>query len=207
MTRRFAWVGACLVAVCVGGTPFVYRSLVSVKYRNLRVVEPGTLYRSGQMSVEGLAKTVRDHGIKTVICLRDVRDDGKPAPDKGEAEWCAANGVEHVVLTPALWEAPPGSRDDTPPIEPNLRAFLKLTTDASKTPALVHCFAGIHRTGGYVAFYRIEVQGWSAEEALREMQSMGTPRTTFDGEIAGYLRGYDRGRLRPVRKVDSPATR
>ena len=196
MRRRLRWTGAILVMLCIGGLPFAYRSVVSTKYRNFRVVVPGELYRSGQMSVEGLAKTVQERGIKTVICLRDVRDDGKPAPDTSEAEWCAANGVEHVILSPAQWEPPPGSTDPTPPIEPNLREFLKLVTDESKKPVLVHCFAGIHRTGGYVATYRREVDGWSADDAIAEMRSMGTPRTTFDGEIAEYLRGYQRGQFK-----------
>ena len=195
MARRLSWFGAILVALCVGGLPFAYRSVVSTKYRNLRVVVPNEIYRSGQMSVEGLAKTVQEHGIKTVVCLRDTRDDGKPAPDVSEAEWCKANGVEHVVLSPAQWEVQPGS--PTPPIEPNLREFLKLATDDAKKPILVHCFAGIHRTGGYVATYRIEVDGWQPDDAIAEMRSMGTPRTTYDGEIAEYLRGFERGSLRP----------
>lgn len=199
MKRALTWLGAGLVLLGVGGLPFAYRSVVSTKYRNLRVVQPGRLYRSGQMSVEGLAKTVQERGIKTVVCLRDARDDGKPVPDTGEADWCAANGVQHVVLSPAVWKSP-GAGGDAPPVEPNLRAFLGLVTDESKRPVLVHCFAGIHRTGGYVALYRMEVDGWSADEAIREMQSMGTPRTTFDGEIAGYLRGYERGRLLPARR-------
>ena len=192
MRRRLSWTAAILVALAVGGLPFAYRSVVSTKYRNLRVVEPNRIYRSGQMSVEGLAKTVQEHGIKTVVCLRDERDD-KPTPDTGEAAWCAANGVEHIVLSPAQWEAQPG--ESSPPIEPNLRAFLKVTTDESKQPLLVHCFAGIHRTGGYVAAHRIEVDGWTPDEAIREMRSMGTPRTTYDGEIAAYLRGFARGSL------------
>ena len=68
--------------------------------------------------------------------------------------------------------------------------------DPMTKPVLVHCFAGIHRTGGYVALYRMEHNGWTADDAIAEMKSMGTIRTTFDDEIPNYLQAYKPGRLR-----------
>ena len=189
MRRTGAVVGAVLLAGLVVGVPLGYRSYTSVKYRNFRVVEPGVLYRSGQMTGSGLSSTVEQYGIRTVVSLRDVRDDGKPAPDRDEVAYCAARGVRHVVLSPAKWYAADGG---PAPVEPNLKEFLKVMDDPAARPVLVHCFAGIHRTGGYVGLYRIEYQGWAADEAIREMKSMGTARTTFDEEIPDFLRGYVR---------------
>lgn len=186
---RAGVVGAVLLAGLVVGVPLAYRSYTSVKYRNFRVVEPGVLYRSGQMTASGLADTVERYGIKTVVSLRDVRDDGKPAPDKDEVSYCAAHGVKHVVLSPAKWYAADGQ---PAPVEPNVREFMKIMDDPAAKPVLVHCFAGIHRTGGYVSLYRIEYQGWTPDEAIREMKGMGTVRTTFDEEIPEYLRAYVR---------------
>ena len=188
--RRLLPASAALTLVAlVVSVPLAYRSVTSTTYRNFRVVESGRLYRSGQMSEAGLARTLREYGIRTVVSLRDARDDGKVAPDRAEAEYCAAHGVEHIVLTPANWCAADGK---PAPVEPNLRRFLAVMDDPAKSPVLVHCFAGIHRTGGYVSLYRIEYGRWTAEEAIREMKGMGTVRTTFDEEIPDYLRAYVR---------------
>ena len=195
MRRVGAAVGAVLLAGLVIGVPLGYRSFTSTKYRNFRVVEPGVLYRSGQMSASGLASTVEQYGIKTVISLRELRDDGKPSPDSDEVTFCHEHGVRHVILSPAKWVGINGS---PAPVEPNVAAFLKILDDPASKPVLVHCFAGIHRTGGYVSLYRMEYDRWSASDAIDEMKSMGTVRTTFDEEIPDYLRAYvrrsDRGK-------------
>ncbi len=180
-----AALGALMLAAVVG-VPVVYRSHMSTKYRNFRVVEPGVLYRSGQMSVEGLASTVAQYGVKTVVTLRDARDDGRK-PDTAEDDWCASHGVKHVTLSPANWHDDAGG---TPPVQENVTEFLKIVDDPKNRPVLVHCFAGIHRTGGYVSVFRMEYDGWQPAEAIDEMESMGTARTVFDDEIRGYLRQY-----------------
>ena len=188
MVQRVATVvGALLLAAVVVGVPLGYRSVMSTKYRNFRVVEPEVLYRSGQMSAAGLASTVEQYGIKTVISLRELRDDGKPSPDSDEVKYCAERGVRHVILSPAKWVGVDGK---PAPVEPNVAAFLKILDDPAAHPVLVHCFAGIHRTGGYVSLYRMEYGGWPADDAIREMKGMGTVRTTFDDEIPDYLRAY-----------------
>ena len=193
MRRVGAIVGAALVAVLIVGVPVAYRSYTSTKYRIFRVVEPGVLYRSGQMSASGLASTVEQYGIKTVISLRELRDDGKPFPDSDEVTFCHEHGVRHVILSPAKWASVDGG---PAPVESNVAAFLKILDDPSSRPVLVHCFAGIHRTGGYVSLYRLEYDGWAADDAIREMKSMGTVRTTFDDEIPDYLRAYTPRALR-----------
>ena len=185
--RVVAGFGALLLTVVVVGVPLGYRSYTSTKYRNFRVVEPEVLYRSGQMSAAGLASTVEQYGIKTVISLRELRDDGKPSPDSDEVTYCNAHGVRHVILSPAKWVSVNGG---PAPVEPNIAAFLKILDDPATHPVLVHCFAGIHRTGGYVSLYRMEYDNWTADDAIREMKGMGTVRTTFDDEIPDYLRAY-----------------
>lgn len=196
MNRWFRVGLAVLVGVLAAAVPFGYKSIVGTKYRNFRVVEPGVLYRSGQMSPAGFQTIAQEYGLRTVVSLREVRDgdDGKPSPDRQEAEWCRANGVKHITLSPMVWR-PAG--DQPPPVEANLREFFRVMDDPAARPVLIHCFAGIHRTGGYVGLYRIEYDGWPADAAIAEMKSMGTPRTTFDDEIPDYLRAYVRGRLRP----------
>ncbi len=52
-------------------------------------------------------------------------------------------------------------------------AFLRLVTDPTRQPVLVHCQHGADRTGTMCALYRMVVQGWTKEEALREMREGG----------------------------------
>lgn len=67
--------------------------------RNVGVVQPGVLYRSGQPTPAGLEKVVAEHGTRTVVSLRPVRDaDG--SPDTWEEELCSRLGVRHVRIAP-----------------------------------------------------------------------------------------------------------
>jgi protein tyrosine/serine phosphatase len=177
---------AALVLLVVA-PPVAYRSYRSVELRNFRAVADGRLYRSGQLTPAGFERVVREYGIRTVISLRDTKDDDRPPPDAYEAEYCRAHGVAHHRLSPASWAA----ADGTVPAARNVAEFLRILADpATERPVLVHCFAGIHRTGAYCAVYRMEYDGWPAADAIAEMRGMGTVRTTFEDDVLGYLEGY-----------------
>jgi protein tyrosine/serine phosphatase len=51
--------------------------------------------------------------------------------------------------------------------------FLRIVTDPVNHPILVHCQHGADRTGTMVAAYRIFIQGWNPEEAIRELPHFG----------------------------------
>jgi protein tyrosine/serine phosphatase len=46
-------------------------------------------------------------------------------------------------------------------------------SNPKRTPVLVHCLHGSDRTGTMCALYRIAIQGWSKEDALKEMVEGG----------------------------------
>jgi protein tyrosine/serine phosphatase len=48
-------------------------------------------------------------------------------------------------------------------------AFFELMDDPTNFPVAVHCIGGRHRTGTFVALYRLEYQRWNVEDAQREM--------------------------------------
>ena len=188
-----------LIALAVGGLPVLYRSVRSVEYRNFRVVEDGVLYRSGRMTPAGFERATREYGIRTVVCLRDTKTDAGELDDRDEVAYCEANGIAFKRFPLADWEPVNG----VIPGDRNVTEFLRLMDDpAVPKPVLVHCFAGIHRTGPLVAAYRMEHNGWSPAEAIEEMRSMGTVRTTFADNLLTYLENY-RPR-RPVGGGDPP---
>lgn len=51
--------------------------------------------------------------------------------------------------------------------------FLKLLQENPNKKVFVHCRLGEDRTGMMVAAYRMAAQGWTADEAMREMQQFG----------------------------------
>jgi hypothetical protein len=51
--------------------------------------------------------------------------------------------------------------------------FLQIVTDPNRQPVLVHCQYGADRTGAMCAIYRIVVESWTKEEAIREMAEGG----------------------------------
>ena len=45
--------------------------------------------------------------------------------------------------------------------------------DPANYPVLIHCKAGLHRTGILVAVYRMEYEGWTPQAAIRELKDNG----------------------------------
>ncbi len=59
------------------------------------------------------------------------------------------------------------------PKEKQVVRFLQIVTNPKRAPVLVHCQHGADRTGLMCAIYRVAVQGWTKEEAIREMTQGG----------------------------------
>jgi protein tyrosine phosphatase (PTP) superfamily phosphohydrolase (DUF442 family) len=137
----------------------------------------GELYRGDQPSAQGM-QNLKELGLKTIINLRSFHSDRDEMGDTGLA-------YEHIYMKP--WH----------PEEKEAVRFLKIVTDPKRTPVLVHCQHGSDRTGTMVAIYRIAVQGWSKDEAIREMTEGGfrfhriwslLPRWVQDLDIDGIKR-------------------
>lgn len=112
-----------------------------------------TLYRCAQPEDKS-AKSINSLGIRTVVNLRAFHS------DKDELKGVTAKQVHIKMKT---WHA---EHED-------LVKFLKIATDPKQAPVLVHCQHGADRTGTACAVYRIVVQGWTKEEAIREMTEGG----------------------------------
>jgi tyrosine-protein phosphatase SIW14 len=157
-----------------------YASQKMTAWRHFRVVEEGRLYRSGQLSSEVLDQIIEEQGIKTVVCLRARARPEDEVPDDGEERWCMSRGIRYVRFEPAPW--------GSPAIHANLESFLRLIDDPAAGPVLIHCFAGLHRTGVYCAVYRMERHGWSNADAIAEMYAVGYFQE--DPTALAFLRNY-----------------
>jgi tyrosine-protein phosphatase SIW14 len=175
MRNVLRWaVGIVVVAVVLGPPVALYRAQY-IHAKRLREVEPGRLYRSGQMTADGFRETIEKYRIKTVVNLQ--HEDPDPLlPNHWlgkrkirESELCAQLGVKYLLLKPDV--LPPGNTVEQEP--PVVAEWLQILEDESNYPILLHCKAGLHRTGRLTAIYRMEYHGWSRGEALRELRANG----------------------------------
>ena len=170
-----------VVSVMVAG-PWWYKRHHERHFRSLHVVQDGVLYRSGQVDLDGLKTIVRDYRIKTIISLRD----GYSPFEQDEVDWSPYAGITHSRIPQREWQDENGGV----PAEQGLEEFRKIMRDPVNHPVLIHCFAGIHRTGAYCAIYRMDFQGWSNADAIAEMRALGYTTLDGDRDILGYLERY-----------------
>jgi len=184
--------GLVIAALLVGG-PLWYANYHQRRFRNFHVVEEGILYRSAQLNLAGLKRLLHDCQIKTVISLRD----GEKANDlEEEAYLDKETFCNFVRIPPRPWSAPDGSI----PAEIGIQQFREVMDNPANYPVLVHCFAGIHRTGAVCAIYRMDYDGWTNDEAMAEMERFGYTAQHLD--VLPYLRHYQ-----PHRTTASGASR
>ena len=107
------------------------------------------LYRSEQPSKKGF-KELEASGIKTILNLRRAKNDSS-----------RAKGRDLLLLTLPLKAKELNEKD--------IIDGLKAIQDSPK-PVLVHCWHGSDRTGALVAAYRIVVEDWPKEKAIKEFR-------------------------------------
>jgi tyrosine-protein phosphatase SIW14 len=191
------WAFGLALAALVILVPILRYRAVYDHGRRLREVDAGILYRSGCLTAGGFADAVQQLGIKTIVNLQDefpdpqVRRSYLDTRTTSEIEMCQRLGVRYVYLPPDLV-----SRQKTGSDQPRAIAqFLAIMDDPVNypRPVLIHCKAGLHRTGVMVAVYRMEYQGWSPEAALAELKANGFGEfvaSTANEYVAQYVTTY-----------------
>jgi protein tyrosine/serine phosphatase len=178
-------IGIVVVGLLIAG-PVAFALHDTAQVRNFHVFREGVLYRSGQLTLEGLKRVLNDYDIRTVISLRDAHVAGEPPPDQDEERFCRAAGLNYHRLPPRHWWAAAGPA----PVEENVRKFRQIMADRNNYPVLIHCCAGIHRTGAYCAIYRMECEHWSNAQALDELHRFGYEHLYDEWDILTYLEDY-----------------
>lgn len=146
------------------------KPLASQSLRNFHQVS-GELYRGAQPDRHGFVELER-LGIKTVVNLRLTSSDKKL--------------LEGTSLSPVDIPAEPWDLE-----EPDILAFLRVVVDPVRVPVFVHCSHGADRTGAMVAIYRVVLQGWDKEGAIREMTEGGFGYHTVWDNLPATIRKLD----------------
>jgi hypothetical protein len=116
-------------------------------------------YFRGAVPARGGIELLQRLGVKTIIDLRSYYDH---ADDVGvEAE---SLGITYYWLPLSVWD---------PASDAQTAEFLSVAGNRSREPVFVFCTDGLNRTGEMTAIYRIIQDGWSVENAIKEMDDLG----------------------------------
>lgn len=135
---------------------------------NLHRVAP-TIYRSAQ-PLAGAQQVLDELGIKSVISLRWSADKAALLPN-----------VNRIHAPIESWDVD----------HAEVMRALKALIDPANQPVLLHCRHGADRTGTVIAAYRMVVEHWSAEDAIREMRDGGFRYHAVWTNMIRYLRKLD----------------
>jgi protein tyrosine/serine phosphatase len=137
---------------------------------NLHRISP-TLYRSEQPTALGM-QNLEKLGIRTVINLRYFND------DQDEVKGTSLRTERTKILT---WRI-----GDKHVIE-----VMSMLKQAENGPFLIHCQHGADRTGLMTAMYRVLEQGWTPDDALKELTDGGFGYHSMWKNIIRYVKSAD----------------
>jgi len=194
--KSIALAGGILAVLITCGLIFFY---VHFHIPHFEVVTEGVLYRSGQPNLGDLKRLRDRYGIRTVVNLRRLDEQtGRKGPSLEEERREAERLGLRFIHFPMDIEQQVDQ--DT------VRQWLDLIRQEAVRPILVHCKAGVERTGLLVALYRMEVEGWSPRRALDEAVHM-----RFEPEeekhVAEFILSYPKSLTTQASPPTAPSTR
>ena len=155
----------------------------SVGLPNFGEVTPN-LFGEGSPELMG-SKTLKEMGVSIVVDMRSGPE--RSRENSGRRNWGCSTFRFHGIV--------PFPTDEA------FAQFLKVVEENPQKKIFVHCRLGDDRTGMAVAAYRMADEGWSAEEALDEMEKFG-----FDWKhhmICPTLERYERSFPERLKKSEA----
>jgi len=113
-------------------------------------------------------------GIKTII---DLQEYGK-AEERGMVEKA---GMQYVNIR---------MNTRVNPTEAQIAQFLSIVNDPARQPVYVHCAGGRHRTGVMTALYRMTKEGWTSDQAFKEMKQYRFGADYLHPEFKKFVYAY-----------------
>ncbi len=171
------WVARGALAVVLAGVLYVAWDQA---HYNLGEVQPGRIFRSGQMPASALTRTIRDHRIRTVLNLRGGNN-GEWYRQEQKATLGAGATQVDLAMSSCMWL----SRD-------RLRTVVR-TLDTAEYPILIHCQWGSERTGLVSAVAELLRPGGTIASARAQFSILYLFARIGDGKVmAEHLDQYER---------------
>lgn len=148
--------------------------------RRFGIVDRGQVFRSGRIAPHLVRRTLETHGIKVIVDLTE--------PEQNNAEWRAErSAAETLGISISNF---PLRGDGTGNITNYAKAIAVIEqSKKGRKPVLVHCAAGVQRTGGVIAAYRLLVERQNPATAYAELTRYGW-KSRADKILLEYLNGH-----------------
>lgn len=145
-----------------------------------------TLYCGSEPTAKDKVEMLKNMGIKTIIDLRFFTG------VKQEEIWAKDLGLGYFHISTGVLQ----------PDEAKIKTVMAMVEDPKYQPVYVHCRTGCDRTGVIAGLYRVSNQGWTKEEAYKEMRTHH-----FRPVFFGIKRSFDDLLANPASKqvIPTPA--
>ena len=174
LRRRIA---LAVAAVALAGVGLAAYDSNHVQPKRLVEVEPGLLYRSGQISPRLVRGVLEELGIRRVVWMLHY-DDAKPS-HRAEREAIEALGIERFHF--------PMRGDGTGKVARLADAIAAVHEGRQAGEAvLVHCAAGSRRAAAVVSMYQLLVEGRPVDQVYRELDRYGS-RPVAESPLLPFL--------------------
>jgi len=185
-----AWTAPTVAAIAI--PVLVFLAWDQATY-NFGQVQPGRVYRAGQMPATALARTLRANRIKTVLNLRGSNPGDAWYPGEVAATNAAGATQVDVAMSSCIWMS-----------RAQLRALVR-ALDTAEYPLLIHCAWGSERTGLVAAFAELLTPGGTLADARAQFSIRYLFVPINDGKVmAQHLDQYESW-LRASGKKHDPA--
>jgi protein tyrosine/serine phosphatase len=144
-----------------------------------------TLYCGSEPTAKEKMVMLKSLGIKTIIDLRLFTG------VKEEEQWAKEYGIDYIHISTGIVR----------PDEQKIKTVMSMVEDPKYQPVYVHCRTGCDRTGVIAGLYRVWNQGWTKEQAYKEMRSHH-----FRPVFMGIKRSFDEMLANQATKEKSAAT-
>ncbi len=163
------------VSLCL---QFLFAQMAFAQIENYGQVDTG-ISRSARLTGEDV-QWLGDNNFESILNLEAGMFTNKPSYVKEEGKQADSLGLKffHIPANPMAG-----------PTKEQIDAALSYMTNPNNLPILVHCHHGKDRTGMVIAAYRMKYQGWSYDEAVKEMKSYGF--SPFFGSWLPLLKEYE----------------
>jgi tyrosine-protein phosphatase SIW14 len=148
-------------------------ALASIDIENFGQVDP-MYFRGAQPKGRDYADLAAI-GVKTIINL--TSDDA----DANEQSLTERAGMKYLQFPMTTRVAPTVKM---------LSEFLAVVNDPASQPVYVHCVGGRHRTGLMTAVYRMTQDGWTADQAFKEMKRYKFGADFLHPEFKAFVLAY-----------------
>jgi tyrosine-protein phosphatase SIW14 len=155
LLRSRAAAAACFALVI--SVPAIARSGHLGALENIRIENFARVNDAYYRGAQPLGQSYADLaalGVKTVVDLQEYGDAAEP-------EAVRRAGMTYVQIR---------MNTRINPTPEQVAQFLEIVNDPASQPVYVHCAGGRHRTGVMTAVYRMTNDGWTSDQAFKEMK-------------------------------------